>query len=164
MAEPYLSPNDPFIRHEIRLLGDEGELTGLQNTWPLDLGGISGMRNRSSYDLPHSLLDDRISSESQSGWTPVSSALGLSDDRVTARGFGPEPRSSFTTNASISWMNDRFAGKLSLNAFYGWKKTGKAEKKKALLWMVPTLPPALEIGQPVLDRLIVGGVQVGMVV
>ena len=23
-AEPFLSPNDPFIRHEIRLLSDEG--------------------------------------------------------------------------------------------------------------------------------------------
>ena len=44
-AEPYLFPNNPFIRHEIRLLSDEGGLTGLQNTWPLDLGGLSSMRN-----------------------------------------------------------------------------------------------------------------------
>jgi hypothetical protein len=130
LAEPYLSPSDPFIRHEIRLLGDEAELTGLQNTWPLDLGGLSGMRNRFSYDLPHSLLDDRISSESQSGWSPVSTTLGLSDDRVTARGFVPEPRSSFATNASISWMNDRFAGKLSLNAFYGMETDWKGRKEE----------------------------------
>ncbi len=129
-AEPYLSPNNPFIRHEIRLLGDEGELTGLQNTWPLDLGGLSGMRNHLSYDLPHSLLNDRISAESQSGWSPLSTSLGLSDDRVTARGFGPEPRSSFTTNASISWMNDRFAGKLSLNAFYGMETDWKGRKEE----------------------------------
>jgi hypothetical protein len=130
LAEPYLSPNDPFIRHEIRLLGDEAELTGLQNTWPLDLGGLSGMLNRLSYDLPHSLLNERISAESQSGWSPFSTTLGLSDDRVTARGFGPEPRSSYTTNASISWMNDRFAGKLSLNAFYGMETDWKGRKKE----------------------------------
>ena len=37
-AEPFLAPNDPFIRHEIRYLGDEGDLDVLQNTWPLDLG------------------------------------------------------------------------------------------------------------------------------
>ena len=55
-AEPYLSPNNPFIRHEIRLLADEGGLTGLQNTWPLDLGGLVGMRNESSWEMPHSLL------------------------------------------------------------------------------------------------------------
>ncbi|MDC0363386.1 capsule assembly Wzi family protein [Opitutales bacterium] len=127
-AEPYLSPNDPFLRHEIRILGDKGELTGLQNTWPLDLGGLYGMRSEQPANLPHQLLDDRISEESESGWSPLRTSLGLSDDRVTARGFGPEPRSSFTTNASVSWMNDRFAAKLSLNAFYGMEKDWKGRK------------------------------------
>ena len=70
-AEPYLSPNDPFIRHEIRLLGDEGGLKGLQNTWPLDLGGLSSMRNYAGTKLPHSLVDDKISTESRSGWSPL---------------------------------------------------------------------------------------------
>ena len=131
-AEPYLSPNNPFIRHEIRLLADEGELTGLQNTWPLDLGGLVGMRNESSLDLPHSLLENLIHRESQSGWSPVFSTLGLADNRVTARGFGPEPRSSFSTNASVSWMNDRFAAKLSLNAFYGMEKDWKGREDEGL--------------------------------
>ena len=90
-AEPYLSPNNPFIRHEIRLLADEGELTGLQNTWPLDLGGLSSMRNDAGTKLPHSLLDDKIFTESRSGWSPIFTTIGLADDRVTARGFGPNP-------------------------------------------------------------------------
>jgi hypothetical protein len=127
-AEPFLAPNDPFLRHEIRLLGDSGELTGLENTWPLDLGGLSGMRADQSSSLPHNLLDDRISLESQSGWSPIFTTLGISDDRVTARGFGPEPRSSFATNASVSWMNDRFAAKLTLNAFYGMETDWKGRK------------------------------------
>ena len=131
-AEPYLSPNDPFLRHEIRLLGDKGELTGLQNTWPLDLGGLYGMRSEQPANLPHHLLDDRISEESESGWSPLRTTLSLSDDRVTARGFGPEPRSSFATNASVSWMNDRFAAKLSLNAFYGMEKDWKGRKDEGL--------------------------------
>ena len=76
IAEPFLSPNDPFIRHEIRLLADEGELTGLQNTWPLDLGGLSGMRSMVSNNLPHSLLDNRISHESQSGMVAYFYHLG----------------------------------------------------------------------------------------
>ena len=128
IAEPFLAPNDPFLRHEIRLLGDSGELTGLQNTWPLDLGGLSGMRGEQSPSFPHNLLDDRISLESQSGWSTIFTTLGISDDRVTARGFGPEPRSSFATNASVSWMNDRFAAKLSLNAFYGMETDWKGRK------------------------------------
>jgi hypothetical protein len=132
IAEPFLAPNDPFLRHEIRLLGDSGELTGLQNTWPLDLGGVSSMRGEQSSSLPHNLLDDRISLESQSGWSPIVTTLGLSDDRVTARGFGPEPRSSFATNASVSWLNDRFAAKLSLNAFYGMETDWKGRKDEGL--------------------------------
>ena len=128
IAEPFLAPNDPFLRHEIRMLGDSGELSGLQNTWPLDLGGLSAMRAEQSSSLPHNLLDDRISLESQSGWSPIFTTLGISDDRVTARGFGPEPRSSFATNASVSWMNDRFAAKLSLNAFYGMETDWKGRK------------------------------------
>ena len=100
----------------------------MQNTWPLDFGGIVGRRTGSSYQLPHSLLDERISKESLSGWSPVSSTLGLADDRVIARGFGPEPRSSLSTNISASWMNDRFAAKLSLNAFYGMEKDWKGRK------------------------------------
>jgi len=129
-AEPYLAPHDPFIRHEIRLFGDRDGFTGLQNSWPLDLGGISMMKSNTSEDLPHNLLDERISKESNSGFSPIFTTIGLSDDRVTARGFGPEPRSSFATNASFSWMNDRFAGKLSLNAFYGMKTDWKGRKEE----------------------------------
>ena len=124
-AEPFLAPNDPFIRHEIRYLSDEGGLDGLQNTWPLNLGGLDAIRADSDVEISSTLFDDRLSKESNSGWSPVFTTIGVADDRVTARGFGPEPRSSFATNASISWMNDRFAAKLSLNAFYGMEKDWK---------------------------------------
>ena len=127
-SEPFLAPNDPFIRHEIRMLGDEGSLKSIQNTWPIDLGGLSAMQTESDFKLPSSLLDNRISLESNSGWSPISTTVGFADDRVTARGFGPEPRSSFATNASISWMNDRFAGKLSMNYFYGMPRDWKGRK------------------------------------
>ena len=125
LAEPFLAPDDPFIRHEIRYIADEGGLGTLQNTWPLNLGGLDAMRTSSDVEISSTLLNDRLSNESNSGWSPISTTIGLADDRVTARGFGPEPRSSFTTNASVSWMNDLFAAKLSLNAFYGMEKDWK---------------------------------------
>ena len=124
-AEPFLTPNDSFIRHEIRFLGDEGGLDALQNTWPLNLGGIDAMRTDSDFEISSNLLDKRISNESNSGWSPIITKIGFADDRVTVRGFSPEPRSSFATNASVSWMNDRFAAKFSLNAFYGMEKDWK---------------------------------------
>jgi len=125
-AEPFLAPNDPFIRHEIRYLDDESGLDGVQNTWPLNLGGIDAMRI--DVDVSSRLLDNRLSTESDSGWSPIFTNIGFADDRVTARGFGPEPRSSFATNASVSWMNDLFAAKLSLNALYGMEKDWKGRK------------------------------------
>ena len=124
-SEPFLAPNDPFIRHEIRYLSDEGRLGALHNTWPYNLGGIDAMRAGTDVEISSTLFNDRLSKESNSGWSPIFTTIGVADDRVTARGFGPEPRSSFATNASISWMNDRFAAKLSLYAFYGMEKDWK---------------------------------------
>ena len=122
-GEPFLTPNDLFIRHEVRLLGDEGGFEGLQNSWPLDLGRLSSGLQEYAYNSE--LLDNRLSEEANSGFSPIYTTLGIADDRVTARGFGPEPRSGFATNASVSWMNDRFAAKLSINAFYGMEKDWK---------------------------------------
>ena len=91
-AEPFLTPNDPFIRHEIRFLGDAGGLDALHNTWPLNLGGIDAMRTNSDFEISSNLLDERLSNESNSGWSPIITTIGFSDDRVTVRGFSPEPR------------------------------------------------------------------------
>jgi hypothetical protein len=125
LAEPFLAPDDPFIRHEIRYISDEGGLGALQNTWPYNLGGIDAMRAGTDVQIFSNRLNDRLSNESNSGWSPIITTIGFADDRVIARGFGPEPRSSFTTNASASWMNDLFAAKLSFNAFYGMEKDWK---------------------------------------
>ncbi len=48
--------------------------------------------------------------------------------------------------------------------FTGWKKIGRVGRMRELLWMVPILLPAWEIGLPVLVRLIAGGVLLGMAV
>ena len=41
LAEPFLAPHDPFLRHEIRILQDYGVLNSTLNSWPLNLGGMS---------------------------------------------------------------------------------------------------------------------------
>lgn len=124
-GEPFLAPDDPFIRHEIRMLGDEGDILGIQNNWPLNLGALSGYTSDDRPNWGHSLLEDKIEAENNLGWSPITSTIGFSDNRVTSRGFGPEPRSNFASNVSVSWMNDRFAAKLSMNAFYGMEMDWK---------------------------------------
>ena len=124
-GEPFLAPDDPFIRHEIRMLGDEGDILSLQNNWPLNLGALSEYTSGDKPNWRHSLLEDKIEVENNSGWSSIFSTIGFSDNRVTSRGFGPEPRSNFASNVSVSWMNDRFAAKLSMNAFYGMEMDWK---------------------------------------
>ncbi|OUU13037.1 MAG: hypothetical protein CBC00_00745, partial [Verrucomicrobia bacterium TMED40] len=130
-GEPFLAPDDPFIRHEIRMLGDEGDILSLQNNWPLNLGALSEYTSGDKPNWRHSLLEDKIEVENNSGWSSIFSTIGFSDNRVTSRGFSPEPRSNFASNISTSWMNDRFAGKLSLNSFYGMETDWKGRKDES---------------------------------
>ena len=76
-------------------------------------------------------MEDKIEVENNSGWSSIFSTIGFSDNRVTSRGFSPEPRSNFASNISTSWMNDRFAGKLSLNSFYGMETDWKGRKDES---------------------------------
>ena len=104
----------------------------LQNTWPLNLGGITAMQTDAEVELPRTLLDDRLSVESNSGWSPISTTIGLADDRVTARGFGPNRDQVLLPIHQYPWMNDRFAGKLSLNAFLWHAERLEREKRGRL--------------------------------
>lgn len=125
-AEPFLSPDNPFIRHEIRLIIDEGSLNEIPNTWPLNLGGLSyGLSTNSIFGWKHSLLEKKIAEEKESGLGKTSSSFSVRDDRMTSRGFYSGSHSFFSSNISTSWMDDRFAVKMSLNAFYGVKKDWK---------------------------------------
>tara|TARA_B110000003_G_scaffold276412_1_gene322721 strand:+ start:2438 stop:3922 length:1485 start_codon:yes stop_codon:yes gene_type:complete len=129
-AEPFLSPHDPFLRHEIRLLQDEGSLNSTINNWPLNLGGLRSEKNQHSWN--HDLLGNTIQKENRSGLAPIQSSIGISDDRVTSRSFGNQPRGGFTTGFETSWMNDRFAAKLSLLALYGVENDWKGRKDEGL--------------------------------
>jgi hypothetical protein len=129
-AEPFLSPSDPFLRHEIRLLQDEGSLDSTINSWPLNLGGLRSKKTQHSWD--HDLLGKTIREENRLGLNSIQSSIGIADNRVTSRSFGNEPRGSFTTGIETSWMNDRFAAKLSLLALYGVENDWKGRKDEGL--------------------------------
>lgn len=126
VAEPFLSPDKPFLRHEIRLLKDQGNLEGTINSWPLNLGGLKISDDQ--LDRGYDLLTDTINRESRSGFSPLRSSIGFSDNRTISRSFGNEPRGGFTTGLKTSWMNDRFAAKLSLLALYEVENDWKGRK------------------------------------
>ena len=131
LAEPFLAPHDNFLRHEIRLLQDNGSLNSTLNSWPINLGGLS-LENKTG-DWDHSLLENIINRESELGLSPLITKIGIADDRVIARSFGNEPRGGFTTGLESSWMNNRFAARLSLSSLYGVEQDWKGRKTDGLV-------------------------------
>ena len=131
-GEPFLAPDDPFLRHEIRLLQDYGGLSATTGTWPLSLGGISQRLRDDRVEWGHDLVGHSISRESRQGFSPVRAKLGLADNRVTVRSFGNEPRASFQPGFVTSWMNDRFAARISISSLYGVENDWKGRKDEGL--------------------------------
>ena len=122
-GEPFLSPQNPFLRHEIRLLQDERIINTCLNTWPYDLGNFYGRNIETSWE--HNLLENTFGKENQLGFNSLKSSIGFTDNKTTVRSFFNKPRSRFNSQIETSWMSDRFAAKLSLLALYGvendWK-------------------------------------------
>ena len=129
-AEPFLAPDNPFLRHEIRLLQDAGYLSTTTGTWPLSLGGMS--QDGREVEWGHDLLGSTLERESRDGFSPLRARLGLSDNRVTVRSFGSEPRANFHSSLGASWMNDRFAARLSLSSLNGVESDWKGRKDEGL--------------------------------
>ncbi len=132
IGEPFLAPDDPFLRHEIRLLQDYGGLSATTGTWPLSLGGISQRLKDGEVEWGHDLVEHSISRESREGFSPMRAKLGLADNRVTVRSFGNEPRASFQPSFVTSWMNDRFAARISVSTLYGVENDWKGRKDEGL--------------------------------
>jgi hypothetical protein len=130
LAEPFLSPHSPFMRHEIRLLQDYGFINSNINTWPLNLGGMNSGNAKGNWT--HDLLGGKLKSESRSGWASTKSKISISDNHFISRSFGNDPRGGFSTGFETSWMNDRFAAKLSLLALYDVKNDWKGRKDEGI--------------------------------
>jgi len=132
IGEPFVAPDDPFLRHEIRLLQDYGGLSATTGTWPLSLGGISQRLEDDETEWGHDLVGHSISRESREGFSPFRAKLGLADNRVTVRSFGNEPRAAYQPAFVTSWMNDRFAARISISTLYGVENDWKGRKDEGL--------------------------------
>lgn len=129
-SEPFLPPHDIFLRHEIRLLQDNESLNSTFNSWPINLGGLSLESKGDSEG--HKLLDEILKDESELGWSPWETRIGIADDRITSRSFGNEPRGGFTSGLQSSWMNNRFATRLSLSSLFDVENDWNGRKADGL--------------------------------
>ena len=131
-AEPFLAPEDPFLRHEIRLLQDYGSIHSTISTWPLSLGEISRQFDDKKNRWGHNLLGITLSRESTIGFSAPGTSFGMTDNRVTSRAFGSEPRAAFQAGFNSSWMGDRFAARLCLSSLHGVESDWKGRKEEGI--------------------------------
>jgi hypothetical protein len=113
-ASPFLTPEDPFLRHELRWLRDSEVLDAPLNTWPISWGGIDARLKEDGQDPVFDRVRYRLDKERQVGWGPTIGKIGFRGDRGVARSFLSEPRGGFSAGVERSWMGDRFAGTLRL--------------------------------------------------
>ena len=99
-AEPYIFPNNIFIKKEITYMKESDSLY-FPSRWPLDFG---------SFDLEYIIenkqrfpnIHEKFMRAEMYGFSPWEVRLGVSSDHFLYRGFNYKPRSQLSSNAGVS--------------------------------------------------------------
>jgi hypothetical protein len=119
-ADPLARPGDMLLRHDIRLLVDEGVINVPMNTWPIPWGDIFDQLNRAQAEPispeiagAKSRLRDRARWElDTSEWYLTGWASAAAEPRVI-RTFEDTPREEAEAGVAFSWTSNRFTVNLS---------------------------------------------------
>ncbi|MEW6998882.1 capsule assembly Wzi family protein [Colwelliaceae bacterium BS250] len=119
-AEPWVDTSNIFLRADLQLMADKGHLNIPLTTYPLmwaDVSrGLKGINNASLDEESknafwHIQQQMRRSKKSKKSF---SMNIATEDKRFTS--FGDEYRDANTVSSDMSFMGERFAGKLSFSA------------------------------------------------
>ena len=120
-ADPLAGPGDMRLRHDIRLLVDEGVIDMPMNTWPIPWGDILDQLSRSAVgELSPTCvaavrrLRERASWELDAAgdWYLTGWATAAVEPRVI-RTFEDTPREELEAGVAFSWTGERFTVNLS---------------------------------------------------
>ena len=119
-ADPLARPGDLLLRHDIRLLVDEGMINVPLGTWPIPWADIIGQLERAPADeaSPESAgamlrLRDRARRELDTDeWNLAAWASVAAEPRVI-RTFEDTPRERAEAGVAFSWTGGRFTARLS---------------------------------------------------
>ena len=122
-AEPFITPDNIFVKREITYQ-KQNESLFFAGRWPLDFGSLDLeyiIENKQKFPNIH----EKFINSEMYGFSPWEVSLGVSSDHFLQRGFSYIPRSHLSSHAEVSWMNDYFASKLSLNNYSFMEKDWK---------------------------------------
>jgi hypothetical protein len=117
-AEPWATPDDPRLRHDLELLNDTGAMNIPLTSWPLSWGDIGrGLADidRSDLTLSQAAAYERVSDELnwQSDSDPhLELTAGVAEEPRLIRTFEDTPRADAEAGAALSWVGERLAFKL----------------------------------------------------
>jgi hypothetical protein len=119
-AEPLARPGDTLLRHDIRLLVDEGVLNLPINTWPIPWGDVFDQLNRApAAELSPAAADAMARLRERARWELDTDewyltgwASAAAEPRVI-RTFEDTPREQAEAGVAFSWTNSRFTANLS---------------------------------------------------
>jgi hypothetical protein len=122
-ADPLARTGDMLLRHDIRLLVDEGVINVPMNTWPIPWGDVFDQLSRARAEQPSAAvmdamtrLRDRARWELETGeWYMTGWASAAAEPRVI-RTFEDTPREEAEAGLAFSWTSNRFT--INLSAAY----------------------------------------------
>lgn len=123
-ASPWAEPGDSTLRNDIHILENFGLVDGILNTWPLPWAQITYRLADADRDsLPayaRAALDRvraRAASETRQGQAHATLEANLTNQPALVRGFDYTPRQRGEVTASLEYMGDSTALRLSVGAY-----------------------------------------------
>jgi len=120
VAEPWVSPGDPRLRHDLQQLSDAGLLTGPSLSWPIgwsqvarELGRLDMAALQPGQRAAAERLKARAAREMRSGDIGLTAAVSGAIDPTPLRTFESTPREEGEASIAADWLGERFAWKLS---------------------------------------------------
>ncbi len=116
-AEPWASPGDLRLRHDIQILADAGVIVGPVNTWPIPWASITFSKDIESLAPAEQAAYRRVSA-SRNLHTRIGQLQGyfkssIGTDPRQVRTFEDTPRQTAEAQVGVDWVGERFAFKLA---------------------------------------------------
>jgi len=118
-ADPWASPGDARLRHDLQLLADSGILHAPLTTWPVswaevarDVGSVSETERPAHVEAALARVRAAATAATQTGRWRAEAGVAGSGEPMQLRRFGDVPREEGEITGAMQYTGDRFAVRL----------------------------------------------------